>query len=97
MNVCKRYSFKVIDIYNDSCLSAVPIEQITPTAKKDYWYVGAYNTGVSSSIALHAKANPITVSDLRFFDWKGLHPTKFGYEVGYAPLVKAALKLATRK
>lgn len=37
------------------------------------------------------------VANTDFFDWRGIHPTALGYEIGYEPLVKQALCLATKK
>ena len=38
-----------------------------------------------------------SVANTDFFDWRGIHPTALGYEIGYEPLVKQALSLATKK
>lgn len=37
------------------------------------------------------------VANTDFFDYTGIHPTALGYEIGYEPLIKQALRLATKK
>lgn len=92
---CQMYGFKIIDIYNESGLNAIRPQEITPEAKNGYWYINGYKTDVASSKALYETKHKYPHKD--YFDWKGIHPTDLGYEIGYAPYVKAALCLGTKK
>lgn len=38
-----------------------------------------------------------SVANTDFFDFKGIHPTTLGYEIGYEPFIKQALSLGTKK
>lgn len=39
----------------------------------------------------------VSVANSQFLDWKGIHPTALGYQIGYEPYVKQALCLGTKK
>lgn len=112
LTACQRYGFKVIDIFNDSCINTAPTQNETLVENGGYWKfakevtdengntsIKYTSTGVKTSEVptLPEKANPITVLSLDLFDWKGLHPTQLGYEIGYEPHIKEALRLATVK
>ncbi len=95
ITACQMYGFKVIDLYNDSCLNLVTLNEVTPVDTDGYWYINGVNTGVASSKALYAAS--FKVPNLELFDWKGIHPTELGYQIGYEPYIKQALCLATKK
>lgn len=110
INICNMYGFKIIDIYNDSPLNMIPSEDQTLIEKVDdngkskwfYWNwdtnggEGSYrSTGVSSTTTL--KSNPVKLANTRYLDWKGIHPTVLGYQIGYEPFIKQALSFVTKK
>lgn len=52
------------------------------------------STGWASWRTLYS--NPIKLANTRYLDWKGIHPTKLGYEIGYDPYVRDALHLGKK-
>lgn len=73
IKVCNMYGFKIIDIYNDSLLNALPPSTTLYNGKE------------------------VIVANTEYLDWKGIHPTVLGYQIGYEPYVKQALCLGTKK
>jgi hypothetical protein len=118
VKACQLYGFKIIDIYNDSCINALPLTEVKLEPKKNskgetWWaylnpftnnYEGAgieyeNKNGNNEELfsAIRTNGYKIKVANLEIFDYKGVHPTELGYEIGYAPYVKQALSLATKK
>lgn len=101
---CQMYGVKVIDMYNESCLSAVPLIKAAVESKPvtsdsttvNYWHVNGIQTKVRSDVILTAKPE-VYIADVELFDWEGIHPTLLGYQVGYEPYVRQALSLGTKK
>lgn len=94
IKACNMYGVKVIDIYNDSCLSMIPMQEGEPDAKDGYWHISGQNTKVEDSVTVKSK---ILCANLTYFDWKGIHPTLTGYRIGYKKHILQALRLATKK
>lgn len=109
VNVCNMYGFKIIDIYNDSPLNVIPPQEQTFVGEvngvsKDEWHYWDwdYNGGEGGYRSIDvsvdkALINPIKLANTKFLDWKGIHPTVLGYQIGYEPYVKSALCMSTKK
>lgn len=110
IKICNMYGFKIIDIYNDSPLNVIPPQEQELIVKLDnkrremwHYWDWDYNGGEGGyrSIGLSASktlsSNPILLANTEYFDWKGIHPTVLGYQIGYEPYVKSALCTSTKK
>lgn len=107
IKICNIYGFKIIDLYNDSLLNTAPpstieLESVTNTTTGVSWWAFTHpitgkitSVGLESSVSL--SANPIKVANVELLDWKGIHPTLLGYQIGYAPYIKQSLCLGTKK
>lgn len=102
IKACGMYGIRPIDIYNEGCINAIAPNIATAESVNNYWHLNitaddgrivTVNSGVKSSVTL--AASTFKVANIDFFDWRGIHPTTLGYNMGYRPLIKEVLSSAT--